>query len=611
VKLTNIQTSNFLGARAVDVRLAKPVALFAGKNGAGKSSLQEAVRMALTGELVRVDLKKDYGALISSGEESGFAEVFGTDEGQDFTTSVVLPSGKGQHSTDGTLNYVLDAQRFSRLDDNARRQFLFGLCGVKLDGPAVKQRMLDKGCTAGKVEQTVPLLRAGFDAAAKEAASKARDAKASWKTATGGETWGKDKAAKWEPAPLPDGADRASIRLESITKSRDEANATVSAAQQDLGAARAEHKRAAEAEAKRESLHEHAGKAERIRTKLNLDTAELAAWEQKVADCKARAGVAQPDPKSPGEYLLRGLASVTTEFLDVTCEYPDVAWPSELINRAAVSLREFRKLHGDPVGHDAQPDQEAIAKLPEYENALSLLQRSVANGKRDLESAQKAAADLKELEGIKAVSSIEAAQAKVNELTEKRDAWQADVDKYKEIAEKFNRRTSLMLKASLLHADVLEWAAISDALSPDGIPAELLSDALGPINARLATSGNNAQWRRINIGADMSIFAAEEGEQPRAYALLSESEKWRADAMIAEAVSHISGIKLLVLDRFDVLDLKGREDALYWLDDLAEAGEIDTALIFGTLKSLPAQLLPNIEGFWIENGVSGQMKEAA
>ncbi|MBK8117477.1 MAG: AAA family ATPase [Candidatus Accumulibacter sp.] len=59
MKITAIKTSNFLGSRDVDVKLAKPICLFAGKNFSGKSSLQEAVRMALTGESVRVSLKKE------------------------------------------------------------------------------------------------------------------------------------------------------------------------------------------------------------------------------------------------------------------------------------------------------------------------------------------------------------------------------------------------------------------------------------------------------------------------------------------------------------------------------------------------------------------------
>jgi hypothetical protein len=86
--------------------------------------------------------------------------------------------------------------------------------------------------------------------------------------------------------------------------------------------------------------------------------------------------------------------------------------------------------------------------------------------------------------------------------------------------------------------------------------------------------------------------------------------KWRADAMIAEAVSHLSGIRLIVLDRVDVLDMAGREDLLYWLDGLAEDGEIDTALLFATLKALPA-VAGNIEAFWIENGTAGMAREAA
>ncbi|WP_049096460.1 ATP-binding protein, partial [Burkholderia cepacia] len=62
MKITDIYVSKVLGIHAADLRLSKPVALFAGPNGAGKSSLQEAVRMALTGDTVRVALKKEYGS---------------------------------------------------------------------------------------------------------------------------------------------------------------------------------------------------------------------------------------------------------------------------------------------------------------------------------------------------------------------------------------------------------------------------------------------------------------------------------------------------------------------------------------------------------------------
>lgn len=613
MKITRIQTCNFLGARAVDLALTKPVALIAGKNGAGKSSIRDAIALAFTADLCRVSLKKEAASLINEGGESCFVEITtGTDAyGVAITGAGKISDTMAGKETTAALPYVLDAQRFARMTDNERRQFLFGLMGVKMDSAAIKERMQAKGCDAAKVEQIAPILRAGFDAASKEAASKARDSKASWKTATGGETWGKDKAPKWQPEPLPADAEKASTRYDNAITKRKELEAELAKAQQELGAAKAEQRRQHEAEAKRLELHDQAGKIDRIKAKLARDEAELLEWQAKVETTQMQAGD-KPDPKAPGEYLLRGLAVVADEFLVLSNNYPEVEWPSSLINRAAKHLADYKKLHGWPHSSKEQTATEvaakadAIAKLPEYENALALLQRSVANGKRDLAAAEQAAATLKELDGLKSNADADAVEAKVADLTEKRNAWQADADKYRDIADKFARRETLIKQVAQLHADVLAWTDIADALAPDGIPAELLAEALAPINEHLRISAANAEWEPAQINADMTITYG-----LRNYALVSESEKWRADAMIAEAVSFLAGVKLLVLDRFDVLDLKGREDLLYWLDGMAQDGDIETALIFGTLKALPAQLLPNIDGFWIDNGAAGQIKEAA
>ena len=566
MKITAIQTSNVLGARAIDVQLSKPVTLFAGKNGDGNPRLQAAIRMAMPGEPVRVGLQQDSGALVTDGQESGFVEV----ETADASYSVVLPSGKGLHSENPMLPFVLDAQRFARMDDKERRTFLFGLMGVKLDGASVTHRMLDKGLDAKKVEQIAPFLRAGFDAAQKEAAAKARDAKASWKTATGGETWGKDKAPKWQPAPLPADAEKAGTRHENAVAKMKEVEQELGAAQQALGAAKAKAQARQQMAAQRDELAEKAGRIDRIKAKLGRDEAEVAEWQAKVDETRAKAGVAPVNPKAPGEFLLRGLASVTAEFVELTCNHPEVEWDSSLLNRAAAHLAEYRKLHGEPVVGDApaQPDAEAVAKLPEYEKALALVQSAVANDKRDLAAAEQAAAKLKELDEEAAETiDLEPLQAKVAELTEKRDGWRADADKYRAVAEQAARRQVVIDQAAALHADVLAWTDIADALAPDGIPGEILAEALGPINDRLHVSAGFAEWEQVVIHSDMRITYG-----LRDYALISESEKWRTDAMIAEAVSFLAGVKLLVLDRFDVLDLKGREDLLYWLDGMAEDG---------------------------------------
>jgi tetratricopeptide (TPR) repeat protein len=579
MKITAIQTSNFLGARAVDVRLTKPVALFAGKNGAGKSSVQEAVRMALTGESVRVGLKKDFAALVTEGQESGFVEV----HAEDSLYSAVLPAGKGMHADLPALSYVLDAQRFARLDPNERRAFLFGLMGLKTDGKAVKERLTatvapegakwtPRGCDPAKVEAIAPFLRAGFDVAQKEAQGKARECKASWKTATGGEAYGSVKAASWASAkPEVNTAGLEQARADLTTVENE-----IEAETKRLGELQGRAKQKAEQQAKLNGLRQQAGMYARFADKLARDEASLKEMEEKVAKLKG--------------------SNLSQDALPCPC--------------CGVMLvrKDDALVEAGPLAVGTEDD---LAALPEYERALKLMQSAVANSKRDLAAADTAARTLKELEDETGepddgADHIGALEQRIAAIKHHRGNHQAAIRLIEEAERRAAEADEKTARAAALHQDVQAWEAIADALAPSGIPGEMLAEALEPINERLAMSSNTSEWLRIGIEADMTISA-----EGRVYSLLSESEKWRADAMIAEAIAHLSGVRLLVLDRFDVLDLKGREDLLYWLDELAATGAIDTALIFGTLKGLPAQLPETVEAFWIDNGVAGKMKEAA
>lgn len=579
MKLTSIQTSNFLGARSVDVKLTKPVALFAGQNFAGKSSIQEAVRMALVGESVRVSLKKDYAALISDGQESGYVTV----EWESGDASVVLPSGKrnlnGDEQLSASLPYVLDAQRFARLEANDRRAFLFGLMGLKTDGPAVKERLIARKCDSRKVELVAPMLRAGFDAAQKEAQAKARECKAQWKTVTGGEAYGSVKAASFKAEKPEVDAEKLNQARADLSKLDDEIDYDTGL----LGAMQAVSKQASEQSARLNGLRQKAGLFARIQDKLNKDEAELKAWSAKVEETRQKA---------------RGVAHKPATF---NCPCCGVVLTHRMADGAAIEYIE----------PENKPDPEAVANLPEYEKALKLFENSVANGKRDLADSETAANALKEIESTTAGKvptdeEISAFKTRIDTLKQSRVNQQAGIRVLEDAARKAKEADEKTAKATALHLDVQAWDAIADALAPDGIPGEMLAEALKPINDRLATSGTDAEWPMVTIHDDMRITCG-----LRYYALLSESEKWRADAMIAEAVSFLSGVKLLVLDRFDVLDMKGREDLLIWLDVLAQDGEIDTALIFGTLKSLPAQLPNTIESIWVENGITGKLGKAA
>ena len=582
MRITNVSIQNFIGARSVDVKLGNQVTLFAGSNGAGKSSIQEAVRMALTGESVRVALKKDYARLITEGAESGFAEVLGTDEGQDFTASIILPSGKGQHSTDSAVPYVLDAQRFAKLDLNERRAFLFGLMGLRTDGAEVKKRLMVRGCDEKKAEIIAPFLRAGFDVAQKEAQSKARDEKTAWRTITG-ETYGEKKAASWAAEKRAFNA----TELIDLQKRLSSSDAGLAAANQRIGALLADQKRYTEAAQRLAELREKGSRYARISDKLVRDETELKEWEAKVSALKGHIADKHAARNEPSKLTCPDCGSIL-----MTHEGKLAHWYHEGVTRTISDNDE--------------------AKLPEYEKAMLLLQSTVANDKRDLAEADAAAKAVSELEATVGSApdeaEINATREMLAELARKQQSLSVSVDQLRDAERQSKQADERTANALAAHKSVLAWSAISDALAPDGIPGEMLAEALDPINDRLEKSSEVAEWLHAHIEPDMSIYAAYPGLPPRPYALLSESEKWRTDAMIAEAISYLSGVKLLVLDRFDVLDMKGREDLLIWLDTLTQEGDVDTAMIFGTLKSIPTQLPNSIGAWWIANGVAGFVK---
>ena len=95
----------------------------------------------------------------------------------------------------------------------------------------------------------------------------------------------------------------------------------------------------------------------------------------------------------------------------------------------------------------------------------------------------------------------------------------------------------------------------------------------------------------------------------RRYSLQSESSKWRADAMLAEAISHLANLHILVLDRVDVLDLRSRVQLIKWMVSIGKS-EYETILMFATLKEPPA-LPPSIKIYWMEGGAIAEQEEAA
>ncbi|MBG4674166.1 hypothetical protein I5F73_32940, partial [Pseudomonas aeruginosa] len=243
---------------------------------------------------------------------------------------------------------------------------------------------------------------------------------------------------------------------------------------------------------------------------------------------------------------------------------------------------------------------------------LASAQRAVANSQRDLDECLAAAEQIKALETESAdapsAEAIASGEQAINELRQARDRQQAKVQSLMEAFNAAAQRQDVIKQAAGFHAEVCAWGALADALSPAGIPAEILADAIGPVNELLQRLSGTAGWSPVQISADIDVTFG-----GRLYGLLSESERWRCDATLALAIATISGLRLALLDRFDVLDIPARtQQAMKLFQSLAVGGEIDTLIVAGTLKEAMAKTPEWLQAVWINAGqLVDQQQQAA
>lgn len=576
MKITALRVNSILGIRAAELTLDRPVLAVIGANGSGKSSLGNCLEVAMLGDNPRVSLRKDIGALVHDGAKAGSIEIDVKGE-QPYAVTItaagtVTDSHKGREPH-YALPYVLRPDSFAALPDKERRSFLFKLLGLDLSADGIKARLIAKECVEAKVDAIAPMLRAGFDSACKYAQGQTTEARGGWKAVTS-ESYGSVKAATWR-AHCPAFSESDAAELLGLDKSIASAETELAEATKRLAIAEHEDTKRKNREAEVSRLRE-AAKAfayhEDLVKRAEKDVADI---EARLLDAQQKCGQA-PNPKPK---LL-------------PC--PDCG--SALCLQADGTLSLYPTLPEDP-----PYDTEAAASIPGLQKALAL-QKTVLNrhiGNRDL--ADQAAKTLKAIEDIEPTKADDPAPIRqtVDTLRTSVATMKARQSELRKVQADMDAADEKTKKARQYHRDVEEWSAIAAALSPDGIPAEILSEALGPINKRLAQSAADSTWPKVEIGADMGITFG-----GRALTLCSASETWRANAMLSESISFLSGLRFVVLDEFDILDAKGREDACYWLDALCLEKELSTAIVLGTMDALPVDL-DTIRAVRVEGGIVG------
>lgn len=569
MRITKLEITNFQGLRHAALDVSAPVLLVAGHNGAGKSSLLDAIAMAFNGQPRRVSLKKEMDKLVSEGAKKGEAHVTFLDNGGDEQSAwVMLPTGKSAPLADSPfLPYVLDASLFAALDSKERRKVLFELSGASASPAEVGKRLEAKGLDLKLFEKVKPLLRTGFPAAVEQAKSYASEARGAWKAITG-ENYGSEKAIDWAPELVAtvvtdDQVAEAGKNLQQFEDDLAEAQQTLGASKQARSAADGRTQRIAK-------LRELAELEPRRRNKLTTDEQSQDEWSEKVMAAELASSGSVPHQP-------------------LTCPHC----------QGAVDLQAGALVVHQPPEKIA--DAEAARRLPEYREYLASAQRAVANSQRDLDECLAAGEQIKALEAESAsaptAEAIANGEQAINDLRQVRDASRAKLVALQEALEATAQREASIKKAQAAHQDVVAWTGMADALSPTGIPAEILADAIGPVNDTLKRLAATAGWSPVEISPEIDVTYG-----GRLYGLLSESERWRCDAVIALTIATMSCLRLVLLDRFDVLDLPSRGHAIALIRAVTFDREIDSVVIAGTLKEQMAKTPEWLQAVWIDKG---------
>ena len=109
------------------------------------------------------------------------------------------------------------------------------------------------------------------------------------------------------------------------------------------------------------------------------------------------------------------------------------------------------------------------------------------------------------------------------------------------------------IKARDLHDTITRYKIIADAIGVRGVRNKLLADGLGNLNAGLAHLSEVSGWPAVMVDAKgVVLIAGTHMTLPSV--MCSESEKWRAQAMIQLTVGVLTDSKIVMIDRADMLD---------------------------------------------------------
>lgn len=503
-----MMTLNCRGLRSLtesEIGIGPGLTLVIGANGSGKSSaaLAAGALLARDGKLSRTKDDRARGLVADNARAAVVALA-----GEDGQVEISWPDGDVRQKGDAPAASRIAAglDRPAAIDPKTRAAML--IASLKAE-PTIGEWLI--ACINAKVDEDAARLmwdmitRDGWDAAVKSFADDGRAAKALWCHVTGNRAYQTIGAVRWQP----EGYQTEDLMAANVA----EQEAAVLAAKQQRDAALASQAvGAAERDRLRELVH-HAPTLEEVRqVQQAVHDAEdnVGAWEQKLHYVEVSR------TQCPCPY----------------CDKPIAIWPPN-------------DPGGAPLRRPAKAASVDAETLTEWRGKQADAKRALADAQLQLQqsiSRQLAARDAEEkLDGL---APLDAKALEAAELD-----W--DRAKAKLIAIEATR------EARGQHEKIHALATVINLAAPSGLRQQKLAQTISLVNGGLAALCTTAAWPAVVIGQDLEIAYG-----GRSWADLSESERWRVETVLAVEIARRDGSQLVVLDRADVLDGRGRNGLL-------------------------------------------------
>lgn len=655
MKLTHLTASDFLGLKYVDLDLSRPVNLVLGRNGAGKSSVRDAIQYALIGRCRSTDAAgRGADSLIRRGEER--LTVFLQTEAGSIERSKTIGrpathNGLTPDASSDLIEALLDMPHLLRLPSKERSTILSAVISPQASIDDIRRHALALSLS----DAAIGSLLGGFGGIGKGPYGPAEIAQAHERCYT------KRKAVKAEladlkaklsavpagPVPTADDLATAESALETLT-------CRAGDLREQFGSAQERSRRRAELLVEGERLTEQiaaaTSAAEPAQSALPLGPS-LEALSEQLAGAQVHAKAAQ-DAKdaaisekqaraSEEEQIRRQMASLESSgglcdgaFAPEKLPCPVMAQRQE---KAAASVDALRKRLSKAQtafgaaqateGKARKAWQDAETEVDRIERLLHAARESAAaSGAVDAERLAQLERRYSEVETAlerlgdpdsdvrRIQTEQESLAVQSREARDRRDRIRAALDS---AGEHMRLRGQVEAKTALV--------AIFEELVPaleKGIPARILAEKVGPVQRRIneqlatITGGVYRVAIRAEKDLDLDVYKSSPDSDlplpPLPPECLSASEQLRLGVALAQAVSIASGLRILVIDEADMLDPGNR--GLLMQGVLALTQEIHTTIILATALRPMTSTTEQLGVCWMEDGAAAlveQLEEVA